>query len=755
MLSFSSPILLTIALTLVAVTIAIGRLRTVQLRALTSVLLVCGLVLIAVAAGGPVMHWAQEPKIVVMVDLSSSTRGAAYREVSEFAARTRQLLDRVPSRVVYFADRNVESELPLTQEIPSDQTVFTPPTADAILLFSDGQFELPTWSPPTFAVIDPNLQSASDGRIDWMEIRDKSVAVGVANSGAARELSISAAASPIVIGPGSQVVTADLQLNTDAIRASLDPADRWPENDSTSIYPAPPAQLQRWWVGGSAPDSTWIALDPVNLPTESSRYLNTGVIVLENVPADALPQVQQDRLTQFVRDLGGGLVILGGDRAFAAGGYPGTALEQLSPLSSTAPAPATHWVLLVDSSGSMASVVGESTRWQLASKALLGIIPNIAPNDPVSIGSFARDLRWWSESRTARRLASSPLPPREISPQGPTNLQPALESILAASDGSLPTEILLITDADTKLDVAALGESMRSKRCRAHLLAIAEVTPDNPVHNLVKASGGKRVTEADPTRWPQAVRELLRAASPAHLSADPVEVRFVGPLASLSSATVKRWNHVWPKEQTAALVETNLGQQVLAAEWSLGAGRVVAAAFAPDRAPIDAVVGMVTSEPRDPRFQVTWTTAGDLRISIDAIDDGKYLNELRFALELRQPDDLSRIARTHELTQIAPGRYEFSLRPPRRPAIASVLLDGRPIDRRALAGRYAPEFDGIGINREVLRELASRGGGRVIEPDDLRAVQFKMPERLVELSAVLTATGAVLIAMGLIHWKLR
>ena len=46
---------------------------------------------------------------------------------------------------------------------------------------------------------------------------------------------------------------------------------------------------------------------------------------------------QQQRLHQYVHDLGGSLILLGGERAFAAGNYSGSILEALSPLSSSPP----------------------------------------------------------------------------------------------------------------------------------------------------------------------------------------------------------------------------------------------------------------------------------------------------------------------------------------------------------------------------------------------------------------------------------
>src|SRR5690606_23779935 len=100
-----------------------------------------------------------------------------------------------------------------------------------------------------------------------------------------------------------------------------------------------------------------------------------------------------------------------GDRSFAAGDYSGTALEDLSPLASSPPAPTTHWILLADSSGSMAGRSGSGTRWARAAEALGRLVPALPPEDLVSLGNFSGGVQWWVEGRPARDLHQRPVTP--------------------------------------------------------------------------------------------------------------------------------------------------------------------------------------------------------------------------------------------------------------------------------------------------------------------------------------------------------
>jgi hypothetical protein len=484
--------------------------------------------------------------------------------------------------------------------------------------------------------------------------------------------------------------------------------------------------------------------------------LNVALIVLDNVPADALSAAQQQRLLQYARDLGGGVIIFGGAGAVAAGCYAGREFETTSPLASTPPPPPTHWVILADSSGSMAAPTGggSTTRFQLAADAVARVIPHLPPQDPTSVGSFARDVRWWSRGKSARET-SHIAPPGDLAPHGPTNLQAALESVVLGVNSSTPTEVLVLSDAEAKLDPTALADVMKGKRVRVHLLATAEVSRENPVRRLVESTGGALLAQSDPQRWSSSLRELLRAASPPGVRSEPTDVRFVGPLSGVPARTVAPSNQVWPKDRITPLATATSGegQQAVAALWSLGAGRAAAVGFSPSVQEVEAIAPLVTTPPRDPHFTVTWDVARVVRVTIDAIEDGRFLNGLDLESQVIDPaGGASRESRA--IAQVAPGRYQIELPAPGTSRVAVVRLGDRVLAQRALAGRYAPEYDAIGTDRAALRALAERTGGRVIEPNDTAPIRFNWPRRRVNLVPTLATVGALLIAAGLVHWKL-
>jgi hypothetical protein len=189
----------------------------------------------------------------------------------------------------------------------------------------------------------------------------------------------------------------------------------------------------------------------------------------------------------------------------------------------------------------------------------------------------------------------------------------------------------------------------------------------------------------------------------------------------------------------------------MSARWNVGEGRVAAAAFTAPGNVAAALARVVERPPRDPRFRVTWDAGSVLRVVVDAVEGASYSNGERFTLEL---DDAAGAAAKHAVPQAAPGRYELTLDAPRGPTLARLRHDGRIVDARAVAERYAPEFDAVGNDRAALSALARRTGGAVIEPGVTRRLDdLPRLRRHVPLASALATAGAALVAAGLIRWR--
>jgi hypothetical protein len=694
-----------------------------------------------------------------MVDLSPSTRGASYRDRQALDRRIHELLGDTAYRVQFFADGigEVHSSSNRLPDLSADRTTYAPPAAAAVLLFSDCQFSIPHHSPPTYVVIDPGLEDPADAAVTDLEIRGTNVAASARNSGGPRTLLATGTVQsrPTTLPVGSIVISQPLAKGASRVSAEVSPGDAWPENDTLSTIVPPPQVFERWWVGRSNPGAGWRVMLPADLPTDPAAYLSPAIIVLENVSTSDLSELQQQRMNQYVRDLGGGLIILGGDRAFAAGGYEGTVLDSLSPLASYPPRPTSHWVLLADGSGSMSTPVAGATRWKFVTDALVQTLPHLPPQDLVSVGSFAESLQWWVEGKPVHDAISIPLPPANAQPHGPTNLQPALEAIARSVDGTMPIRLLVLSDFDTEItDPAALANLLKSKNVHLHLLAIGEGSALPALRQVATETAGSVMTELDPNRWANSATEVARHAGSKLLERDPIDITFDDALAAVHARTTSTWNRVWLKDSAGRIAGATRGSQIpMAAHWNLGEGGVLGVAFNPTPALVERLSSGVSRPPHDSRFHVSWETGPTLKVVVDAIDNGKYLNGLALFVELS--DSASSSGKREAIPQSAPGEYQTTLAAPRSPCIATVRAGAKVIARRAIAGRYAPEFEAIGNDHVAMRELASRSGGAVISPNQTGALNIHWPLRPVPLASPLAIIGAIFIACGLIWQRIR
>ncbi len=149
-------------------------------------------------------------------------------------------------------------------------------------------------------------------------------------------------------------------------------------------------------VAGNLGAALTAARIPFDVSTPGSHPLTQDAldgyrgVILENVPAGDLGRLKMERLAQFVEDLGGGLLLTGGQRSFGQGGYYNSPLDPILPVSmemreehrKTRVAIA----IALDRSGSMmAPVKGNRVKMDLADLGTAECVRLLSPGDSVAI----------------------------------------------------------------------------------------------------------------------------------------------------------------------------------------------------------------------------------------------------------------------------------------------------------------------------------------------------------------------------------
>ena len=138
--------------------------------------------------------------------------------------------------------------------------------------------------------------------------------------------------------------------------------------------------------------------EPGSMPLSAEGYLAYDAVVLDNVDYDWMNERQWQALDGAVRTLGRGLCVLGGDESYALGGYRGTLLEELLPVTidvrNKLRMPALSLVIAIDKSGSMTAGQFGLTRIEVAKEAAMSAIEVLTERDFAGVIGFDSSAMW-------------------------------------------------------------------------------------------------------------------------------------------------------------------------------------------------------------------------------------------------------------------------------------------------------------------------------------------------------------------------
>ncbi len=466
-------------------------------------------------------------------------------------------------------------------------------------------------------------------------------------------------------------------------------------------------------------------------------------VVLANVPAADLSAAQMRAINSYVQNLGGGLVVIGGEKSYGVGRYNRTPLEDALPvrmdLRGRTLTASVAFIMVIDVSGSMAGGPG-SSKMDLAKEAAIRATELLSEQDQVGVLAFDDTNRWVHEPQflTDVRVVQSAI--GTLAPGGGTAIFPAVEEAFRAI---VPLEakvkhILLLTDGlSTGGDYDGLAQRMLQNNVTLSTIAVGSDADFNLLRRLADLGRGRYFEGNDPFEVPQMVvkdtQEVARAAiveepfRPTQVGASPIlegiDVGQMPPLLGYVSTT--------PKPASQVLLISKDVDPVLS-EWRYGLGHVVAwTSDAKNRWAQDwltwpdfsrfwaQVVKRTIPNPVDRNLQVQIVQEGaTAHVIVDAVTDDKvYQNFLQTRATVvgptNNPTELS-------LPQTGPGRYEARVPTPAEGAYFLNILQTNA-DGALQAGRpagfvipYSSEYRDLRANPELLGQLARESGGRVL-----------------------------------------
>jgi Mg-chelatase subunit ChlD len=221
------------------------------------------------------------------------------------------------------------------------------------------------------------------------------------------------------------------------------------------------------------------------------------LVVLNNVDLNVFSKEQKERLAAYVQN-GGGLLLIGGERQVYKPDKQFDALDRALPAKLAPPQTpqGTSVALIIDKSSSM-----EGRKIELARLSAIGVVDHLRPMDTIGVLIFDNSYQWAVPMRRAldkgliKRLISG------ITPDGGTQIAPALNEAYrkVLPSGATYKHIVLLTDG-----ISEEGDSIELAREAAnHDVTISTVGLGQDVNRsylekIAATSGGRSYFLNDP-----------------------------------------------------------------------------------------------------------------------------------------------------------------------------------------------------------------------------------------------------------------
>lgn len=485
---------------------------------------------------------------------------------------------------------------------------------------------------------------------------------------------------------------------------------------------------------------------PEYLPGIMQEFQLYDSIILSNVPASDISPTQQEMLELAVKDLGVGLVMIGGPESFGAGGYLNTPIERALPLSMEVKQqrmiPSGALALIMHS-----MEIPQGNHW--ARQISLEALNVLSRNDYMGFLYFnSRNGQedWLFDmakvgTKTAMRNAIEGMPSNAIGdmPTFIPTIDMALKSLQSVSANK--KHIVILSDGDPQRPTPAKLQEVRDAGITISTVCISPHNPQNAdiMQAIAELGGGNFYHVKDNTNLPKifikeasVIRKNLlveETFTPAVVSHSDIIEGFDEGFPTLDGFVVTSSR---PEAETIMVTHR---QDPLLAQWRYGLGKTVA--FTSDAKSRWAgqwvswenyakfwsqLVRWTIRSSDEDQFQVMSTVEGDkIRVVVDAVTpDGGFLNQLKFQANAIDPKVESKL---FEMVQTQPGRYEgtFEAKEAGSYVISMAYDGGEDIEGHITSGvsvPFSPEHVTTQHNSAMLKRIADLSGKTVLAVDE-------------------------------------
>ncbi len=483
------------------------------------------------------------------------------------------------------------------------------------------------------------------------------------------------------------------------------------------------------------------------LPEDLLALQAYDLIITQNVPAEAMSPEAHARLVAYVREMGGGLLMVGGPDALGAGGWKGTSVEAILPVRLDLPerlvSPEAATVFVIDNSGSMgwnAAGTGRSKQ-EIANEATALAISRLDRSDLVGLITFNNEFTVRVALAPNLDAEKNAEVARNIGTGGGTNIGPALDEAFRQIRGvdAKVKHIIVVTDGRSRgrETLAAQAAVIAAQGIKVSTIAVGEDADTDVMQAMAEQGKGTYYNAYNANALPRIFLKAVRVVRSPQIREAP----FTPRLGSTSSALTQGLGAMpalnglvltqarGEPTITTALV-TPQGEPVFA-YWNVELGRV--GVFTSDAhrwgeswvswsgyAPFWSQTARALARPTGGRG-LTGTSrieGGVMKVRVEASEEGgRPIDGLTMPGTVYGPSGKGTAV---ELAQVGPGVYEAAV-PVRESGTMVTVVRPRQGGRLltpVLAGALTPtgnELRTLRSNEGLMQRIAAITGGRRLD----------------------------------------
>ena len=325
-------------------------------------------------------------------------------------------------------------------------------------------------------------------------------------------------------------------------------------------------------------------LMPTQIARSAEALRQYHAIALVNVNESDLHPDAVVALDDYVRKLGRGVAVFGGDDTYAIGGWRGSALEKMMPISmdvdNRLQMPSLSLVLIIDKSGSMTEGRFGISRLDMAKEAAMRSTDVLTNRDLVGVIAFDDTAKWVVPMQKVEDVAAVKEMIGTIRPGGGTAFYSALSQALLALDAANTQlkHVIFLTDgeaADSGHETLAIA--MAEAGISLTTVAVGQGANTRLLSYLASLGGGRAYETLELDDIPKVFTKETYLATQAYLQNRRIfpVVNAINTLTDFDGFPALDGYHSTTAKPLSTVAMTTDRDEPLLAWWQYGAGRVI------------------------------------------------------------------------------------------------------------------------------------------------------------------------------------